>query len=60
MSALADPAREAEFWDGVRYAGRFFMGDADVHRALVSLRATLEEAGTTRTLPPDRESSRTY
>src|ERR1700733_2009390 len=45
MSALADPAREAEFWEGVRYAGRFFMGDADVHRALVKLTTVLDEAG---------------
>jgi hypothetical protein len=26
---LSDAA-EARFWDGVRAAGRFFMGDADV------------------------------
>jgi hypothetical protein len=45
MRALANPAREAEFWEGVRYAGRFFMGDADVHRALVKLTTALDEAG---------------
>jgi hypothetical protein len=42
MSAGAKSAGEAAFWEGVTYAGRFFMGDADVHRALVKLTAILE------------------
>ena len=35
---------EGAFWAGVEHAGRFFMGDADVHRALVKLVAILDEA----------------
>jgi hypothetical protein len=45
MSARISPAREAAFWNGVEYAGRFFMGDADVHRALVKLIDALEDGG---------------
>jgi hypothetical protein len=37
-------AGEAAFWEGVTYAGRFFMGDADVHRALVKLTTILDES----------------
>lgn len=33
---LADTA-EARFWQGVQTAGRFFMGEADVHKALEKL-----------------------
>jgi hypothetical protein len=43
MSARVEPAREAAFWAGVEDAGRFFMGDADVHHALRKLIALLEE-----------------
>jgi hypothetical protein len=35
---------EAEFWRGVDYSSRFFMGDADVQRALVKIVAELEAA----------------
>jgi hypothetical protein len=35
---------EAEFWRGVEYSSRFFMGDADVQRALVKIVAELEAA----------------
>jgi hypothetical protein len=45
VSGRVDHAREAAFWAGVKDAERFFMGDADVHRALVKLIAALEEAG---------------
>ncbi|MCX4241834.1 hypothetical protein [Paraliomyxa miuraensis] len=34
---------EAMFWAGVEHAGRFFMGDADVHHALRKLVAALAE-----------------
>ncbi len=44
MSAGEATAREAAFWDGVRDAGRFFMGDADVHRALLKLTTVLDDA----------------
>jgi hypothetical protein len=37
-------ADEARFWRGVREAGRFFMGAADVQRALEKLARTLDEA----------------
>ncbi len=46
MSAAGATAREAAFWDGVRDAGRFFMGDADVHRALLKLTRVLDTPGT--------------
>jgi precorrin-4 methylase len=45
MSARTAAQREAAFWEAVTHAGRFFMGDADVHRAVVKLTATLDEAG---------------
>ncbi|HEY2029024.1 MAG TPA: hypothetical protein VGH20_07420 [Myxococcales bacterium] len=35
---------EGEFWTGVDYASRFFMGDADVQRALSKIIAELEDA----------------
>jgi hypothetical protein len=35
---------EAEFWRGVEYSSRFFMGDGDVQRALVKIVAELEDA----------------
>jgi hypothetical protein len=35
--------REEEFWSGVQDAKRFFMGEADVHRALERLAALLDE-----------------
>ncbi len=44
MSARAPADNEAAFWGGVAYAGRFFMGDADVQRALVKLTRTLDDA----------------
>jgi hypothetical protein len=34
---------EGEFWDGVAYATRFFMGEADVQRALEALARILDE-----------------
>jgi hypothetical protein len=34
---------EAEFWDGVAHATRFFMGEADVQRALEALARILDE-----------------
>ncbi len=44
LSAL--PAeREKAFWAGVEHAGRFFMGEADVQRALEKLARTLDELG---------------
>jgi hypothetical protein len=36
------PDDEARFWEGVAYCGRYFMHDADVHRALVKLIDVLE------------------
>lgn len=36
---------EARFWAGAVNASRFFMGDADVHRALTRLIRALDEAG---------------
>jgi hypothetical protein len=44
MTASARPAGAPEFWAGVAYAGRFFMGDADVQRALLKLTAALDNA----------------
>src|SRR5207253_8185278 len=35
---------EREFWRGVAYSSRFFMGDADVQRALRKIVKELEEA----------------
>jgi hypothetical protein len=37
--------REETFWAGVENARRFFMGEADVHRALERLAGILEEKG---------------
>ncbi len=34
----------ARFWSGLAYATRFFMGDADVQRALLKLARLLDEA----------------
>lgn len=45
MTTNAPSAGEAAFWEGVKHAEKFFMGDADVHRALVKLIAALEEGG---------------
>ncbi|MBC8073450.1 MAG: hypothetical protein IAG13_34335 [Deltaproteobacteria bacterium] len=51
MVSVSSPAealsheREARFWEGVRETSRFFMGDADVLRALERLARTLEEHG---------------
>ncbi len=39
-----DPDREARFWDGVAQATRFFMGEADVQRALDKLVHLLDDA----------------
>lgn len=38
------PDREERFWSGVAYATRFFMGEADVQRALQKLARLLDEA----------------
>ena len=37
--------REQAFWDGVREAGRFFMGEANVQQALERLARLLDEKG---------------
>jgi hypothetical protein len=37
--------REAAFWAGVENARRFFMGEADVHRALERLARVLDDKG---------------
>jgi hypothetical protein len=42
VSHLSDAA-EARFWKGVQAAGRFFMGEADVQRALEKLARELDE-----------------
>ena len=39
-----DPDREARFWDGVAQATKFFMGEADVQRALDKLVRLLDDA----------------
>src|SRR5256712_8983378 len=39
-----DPDREARFWDGVAQATKFFMGEADVQRALDKIVRLLDEA----------------
>lgn len=41
---ILDPEAEREFFAGVAQAGRFFMEDADVQRALQKLAASLDEA----------------
>jgi hypothetical protein len=38
------PDSEERFWSGVAYATRFFMGEADVQRALLKLARLLDEA----------------
>ncbi len=43
-SQRLDPDREARFWDGVAQATRFFMGEADVQRALHKLVRLLGDA----------------
>ncbi len=43
-SHLSDSA-EARFWQGVRTAGRFFMGEADVQKALEKLVQLLDAHG---------------
>jgi hypothetical protein len=43
MSDGLDPSRERAFWAGVEDAGRFFMGESSVHKALEKLVAVLEE-----------------
>jgi hypothetical protein len=43
-SHLSDAA-EARFWHGVRNAGRFFMGEADVQKALEQLARVLDAHG---------------
>jgi hypothetical protein len=47
MSRATELAADAEarFWHGVQQAGRFFMGDADVQRALEKLARELEALG---------------
>lgn len=44
MSQWDRPVAELErrFWEGVELAGRFFMGESPVHKALAKLVATLE------------------
>jgi hypothetical protein len=39
------PDREARFWEGVEHATRFFMGEADVQRALLKLVRLLDDGG---------------
>lgn len=43
--ASLSPARSAEFWDGVAFSERFFMGLDEVHQAMRKLTATLETDG---------------
>src|SRR5688500_2708293 len=43
--ASLSPAHSAEFWDGVAFSERFFMGLDEVHQALRKLTATLEADG---------------
>jgi hypothetical protein len=45
MVAPRRPSGEEQFWQGVAHAADFFMGRADVHRALDKLVGVLEEAG---------------
>lgn len=44
MAGTMDPAHEAAFWEGVDYAGRFFMADSPVHHALAKLIRELDDA----------------
>jgi hypothetical protein len=43
MAGLLTPEREEAFWAGVEHARRFFMGEADVQRALERLAGILDE-----------------
>ena len=43
MGEVLSVEREAAFWAGVEEAGRFFMGEANVQRALERLAAVLDE-----------------
>jgi hypothetical protein len=45
MAELLPPEREEAFWSGVENARRFFMGEADVQRALERLARVLDEKG---------------
>jgi hypothetical protein len=45
MAELLPAEREEAFWSGVENARRFFMGEADVHRALERLARVLDEKG---------------
>lgn len=44
MADRIAPQAEVRFWAGVELAGRFFIGDAPVHRALTRLIALLESS----------------
>ncbi|MCC6334907.1 MAG: hypothetical protein IT380_13095 [Myxococcales bacterium] len=39
------PEREQRFWEGVERAGRFFMGDSPVQRAMLDISKALKDAG---------------
>jgi hypothetical protein len=43
VSAALPVEREEAFWSGVAHAGRFFMGEADVQKALLRLARLLDE-----------------
>jgi hypothetical protein len=45
MAEVLPLDRENEFWAGVEHARRFFMGEADVQRALERLARVLDEKG---------------
>jgi hypothetical protein len=45
MAELVAGEREEAFWAGVESARRFFMGEADVQRALERLARILDEKG---------------
>jgi hypothetical protein len=45
MALLLSAEREEAFWSGVENARRFFMGEADVQRALERLARVLDEKG---------------
>ncbi|HET7291026.1 MAG TPA: hypothetical protein VFM88_01250 [Vicinamibacteria bacterium] len=45
MSETLSAEREQEFWSGVDHARRFFMGEADVQKALERLSALLDRHG---------------
>jgi hypothetical protein len=45
MAELLPVEREEAFWAGVENARRFFMGEADVQRALERLALILDEKG---------------